>query len=105
MCGYGKAYARRPFTVEEELWKREPETRVSMLGDENRNSSYKRSSFETEKRESEGARRRRLEEEDERAKRLRGIYEKYGSSNKSASAGSAAPNFNDVELPDVLRLG
>uniref|UniRef100_A0A7S2DT93 Pre-mRNA-splicing factor 38 n=1 Tax=Alexandrium andersonii TaxID=327968 RepID=A0A7S2DT93_9DINO len=105
VCGYGKAYARRPLTVEEELWKREPETRVSMLGDENnRNTSYRRNPADEKKTESESARRRRLEEEDERAKRLRGIYEKYGSSNKSATTAAPA-KINDMELPDVLRLG
>mmetsp|Transcript_35175 Transcript_35175/g.109811 ORF Transcript_35175/g.109811 Transcript_35175/m.109811 type:complete len:591 (-) Transcript_35175:74-1846(-) len=105
VCGHGKAYARRPLTVEEELWKREPETRVSMLGDESRNSSYRRSAYEQSARESESARRRRQEEEDERQKRLRGIYEKYGSSHKAASSVPAIPMFSDVDLPDVLRLG
>mmetsp|Transcript_115095 Transcript_115095/g.357505 ORF Transcript_115095/g.357505 Transcript_115095/m.357505 type:complete len:574 (+) Transcript_115095:3-1724(+) len=104
VCGHGKAYARRPLTVEEELWKREPETRVSMLGDESRGSSYRRMPQDQNPRESEAARRRRLEEEDERQKRLRGIYEKYGSASKSASSTMPAP-FKDVDEPDVLRLG
>jgi len=104
VCGHGKAYARRPLTVEEELWKREPEMRVSMLGDESRSTSYRKTAFEGEKRESEETRRRRLQEEDERAKRMRGIYEKYGSSTKSAAT-VTVPTHSDVDLPDVLRFG
>ena len=95
----GKSYARRPLTVEEELWKREPEVRVSLLGDERPNH---RRPLE-ERRESEASRRMRYEEEEERMKRMRVIYEKYGSAKSSGSTTTA--KVNDVDEPDVLRLG
>mmetsp|Transcript_18088 Transcript_18088/g.35503 ORF Transcript_18088/g.35503 Transcript_18088/m.35503 type:complete len:598 (+) Transcript_18088:1-1794(+) len=103
VCGHGKAYSRRPLTVEEELWKREPEVRVSMLGDEAR-STYGRAPQRADPMESEATRRRRLAEEDERQKRLRGIYEKYGSASKTESS-TLASKSSDMDGPELLRLG
>jgi len=103
VCGHGKAYSRRPLTVEEELWKREPEVRVSMLGDEAR-SNYRRAPHGADPTESEATRRRRLAEEDERQKRLRGIYEKYGSASKTEGSALTSKS-SDMDGPELLRLG
>lgn len=103
VCGHGKAYARRPLTVEEELWRREPETRVSMLGDESHNS-YRRAVPEAPAAEASEASNRRTREEDEaRQRRLRDIYEKYGSASKVTA--TKASKMSDIDGPDVLRLG
>mmetsp|Transcript_19013 Transcript_19013/g.60381 ORF Transcript_19013/g.60381 Transcript_19013/m.60381 type:complete len:630 (-) Transcript_19013:98-1987(-) len=103
VCGHGKSYARRPMTMEEELWKRDPETRVSMLGDDSR-QSFRRPALGLEARENEAPQRQRREEDLEHQRRLREIYEKYGSCGRPAIH-TATARPSDVEAPDVLRLG
>lgn len=117
VVGVGQVYARRPLTVEEELWKREPETRVSMLGDEHRGSgAHRRAPHERDsKEESEAERKRRMEEEEERKRLQRSIMEKYGATSQASNAAKAAAaaaaasgpgsSYRDVDEPDVLRLG
>jgi len=110
VCGHGKAYARRPLTVEEVLWKSDVEARVSLLGVGGEEwHAHRRSRSEREEHaESELTRKRRNEEEEERQRRLRDIYEKYGSSSKTAGYGptaATAAKKKDVDEPDVLRLG
>jgi len=102
VCGHGKTYARRPLTMEEELWKKDPEARVSMLGDDTR-VPFKRVMPGHEPRESEALQKARREEDQEHQRRMRDIYEKYGSATKVSA--QAAPKLKDVDEPDVLRLG
>lgn len=102
LCTAGKSYAKRPFTMEEELWRSEAEVRVSMLGDHaKRSGSGKGKSKGEDAVESEITKRRKQEEEMERQSRMRAIYEKYGST----SAAKKTSTSSDVDLPDVLRLG
>merc|ERR1712050_498844 len=93
VCVQGTSYARRPMTMEKELWKKNPDSHISMLGeDEGRRSSGSggggggtRSNKDKEGPyvESEGARIARHQEEAERARRLHDIYAKYGSASQT----------------------
>jgi len=106
VCGYGKAYARRPFTVEEELWRREPETRVSMLGDDGTSQHRRPSSDGLSQEVSAALQRRTREEQAAYAQRMKEIYEKYGSASKSSASSAAGGGLaKEIDGPDVLRLG
>jgi len=107
VCGHGKVYARRPFTVEEGLWRKEPETRVSMLGDDGSGGgdSHRRVSSSAPKEKSEEEKRRSREEDEARQRRQREIFEKYGSSSKATASRTTTPGGLDLLAPDVLRLG
>jgi len=108
VCGQGKSYSRRPLTVEEELWKREPDSRVSMLGEgEERGGAHssgtKRGAGSETSRDNDVMKRLRREEEQEHKKRMADIFQKYGSASKATSTTSA--KSNDIDQPEVLRLG
>jgi pre-mRNA-splicing factor 38B len=104
LVSHGKSYAKRPFTMEEELWRREPEARVSMLGEDGAHGSGSRreSAADREAENSAIAARLKREDEMERQNRMRLIYEKYGSTSSAAKQTSAG---SDIDKPDVLRLG
>jgi pre-mRNA-splicing factor 38B len=102
VCTTGKSYSRRPFTMEEELWRREPEARVSMLGEDERAASSRRQRQEEDSAiASAVAQKLKRDEELERMNKMRAIYEKYGAS----SAAKKSSSVGDVDKPDVLRLG
>lgn len=105
VCGYGKAYARRPLTVEEGLWRKEPEMRVSMLGDDPQSTHSRRTPESTPKEQSAAEVRRIREEEEARHRKMREIYEKYGSASKATASKASAVSNKDLDEPDVLRLG
>lgn len=102
VCTTGKSYSRRPFTMEEELWRREPEARVSMLGEDGRSSGSRRQQQEEDSVASEVAKKIKRDEELERQSRMRAIFEKYGS---ASSASKKSSSTGDMDVPDVLRLG
>eukprot|EP00931_Biecheleriopsis_adriatica_P075830 TRINITY_DN4960_c0_g1_i2.p1 TRINITY_DN4960_c0_g1~~TRINITY_DN4960_c0_g1_i2.p1 ORF type:complete len:665 (+),score=178.55 TRINITY_DN4960_c0_g1_i2:203-1996(+) len=107
VCAYGSSYSRRrPHTMEESLWMGERDTRVSMLGSDSRSdgSSRKRSEKEREEEENQRKAKMRREEEEEHKKRMRDIYEKYGSA-KTSAYGSGSGARKEIDQPDILRLG
>ncbi|CAE7627527.1 top2 [Symbiodinium sp. CCMP2456] len=79
VVGVGKAYSKRPTTVEGEMWRGSgSEGRVSMLGGSHSYSST-RSSGAKGPSDTEIRSRISREEEEEHKRRMREIYEKYGS--------------------------
>jgi len=104
VCTWGKAYAKRPLTVEQILWRTDGETRVSMLGPDEASNTSRRSGQGDDIAVQEATLRRKREEEEERNKRMREIYEKYGSASKARGSSSAGRD-DYLDKPDVLRLG
>merc|ERR1740121_1943091 len=108
-CGGGKAYSRRPLTLEQGLWSQEPENRVSMLGDNPHSAAtHRRAAPDSTPKEQTREQKRRLQaEEQEKNRRLKEIYEKYGSSSKAGSskASTSSSKAYGIDVPDVLRLG
>lgn len=104
VCGHGRTYSKRPLRDDVVLaTKLERGAHESRLLEEDRSTGHRRQRPDhDEPVESEFTRRRRQEEEDARQKRLRDIFEKYGSSHAKTSA---VVKVNDVDMPDVLRLG
>lgn len=103
VCAHStRSYGRRPLTMEEELWKGESDVHVSMLGPDRKATSGSRRSGGQGSEESELTKKLRREDELERQKRMRDIYEKYGS---AASAAKKSASSSDIDLPSVLRLG
>ncbi|CAE7303627.1 Top2 [Symbiodinium natans] len=105
VVGVGKAYSKRPTTVEGEMWRGSgSEGRVSMLGSRDgygsARSSGAKGSSDTEIRS-----RISREEEEEHKRRMREIYEKYGSVSKATSGNTGTQRTSEIDQPDVLRLG
>ncbi|CAE7556109.1 SRL1 [Symbiodinium pilosum] len=105
VVGVGKAYSKRPTTVEGEMWRGSgSEGRVSMLGGSHAYSSSRASgakgSSDTEIRS-----RISREEEEEHKRRMREIYEKYGSVSKATAGHTQLQRSSEIDQPDVLRLG
>jgi len=101
-AGHTKSYGRRPLTMEEELWKKDGDSKVSMLGPDGKAHSGTRRSGGPSAEDSELTLKLRREDELERQKRMRDIYEKYGS---ATSAAKKSASSSDIDMPDVLRLG
>jgi len=107
---HGKVYAKRPLREELALAQKfERGSHEQKLLEEDRTL---RSSVRVDKEpeiESEPHKKRRLEEEQERQKKMREIYEKYGSQPRSLNYGSSSSagqkKNQDIEAPEVLRLG
>jgi len=106
VCGHGKFYAKRPQSVEQQLWQNNnPEMRVSLLGDFDQPRSQQQQRFDRDDTAGDEPEKKRSREEDEEHKRrMREIYEKYGTSSKAAS-GLSMTNLKEVDEPEVLRLG
>merc|ERR1712083_576356 len=105
VCGQGKIYATKPMRGDVVLATRvergSHESRLIEEDRESRATSRKQRPEAEDSVESEATRKRRQEEQQERAKRLRDIYEKYGSTKASATKSKSS----DMETPDMLRLG
>jgi len=104
VCTVGKSYSKRPDTMEEELWKSQGKSRVSMLGDDGKSSSGSKPSWASSGGgidDNDIKKKLRRDDELERMKRQREIYEKYGSTSSAAKKSSNS----DMDRPDVLRLG
>jgi len=105
VVGVGKAYSKRPTTVEGEMWRGSgSEGRVSMLGGSHSYSST-RSSGAKGPSDTEIRSRISREEEEEHKRRMREIYEKYGSVSKATSGNTGTQRSSEIDQPDVLRLG
>merc|ERR1712014_16599 len=105
VCGHGKSYAKRPTSVEGELWRGSGDhVRVSMLGPQETYESASRGSKSGAPSSAEIKAKISREDEEEHKRRMREIYEKYGSASKSA-AGASGGRKLEVDGPDVLRLG
>lgn len=103
VVGVGKVYSKRPTTVEGEMWRGSGgDARVSMLGPQHTSGGASRSSA---KGHSDPEMRSRMsrEEEEEHKKRMREIYEKYGSVSRATS--TSGSQKSEIDQPDVLRLG
>ncbi|CAK9053671.1 Pre-mRNA splicing factor SR-like 1 (AtSRL1) [Durusdinium trenchii] len=104
VVGVGKVYSKRPTTVEGEMWRGSGgDVRVSMLGPQHSSSTGSRPLTAQGHSDPEVRTRISLEEEAEHKRRMREIYEKYGSVSKATSGSSG--QRSEIEQPDVLRLG
>lgn len=114
VCSNGReCIMQRPLTVEEFCWKKtEGGHGVSLLGtareDLRRSRAMPQDSGEALG--AGGRRKRPADDEDllaaeERQKRMRSIYEKYGSTASARPPGGTVQQRIEVEKPDVLRLG
>lgn len=104
--GRGKFYAKRPQSVEQHLWQNSnPDARVSLLGDFDQPQMQPR--FDRHEQGDHGQEtKRNTKEDEERNKRMREIYEKYGSASKVSGGSTAASSWNnDMDVPETLRLG
>lgn len=105
VVGVGKVYSKRPTTVEAELWRGGGgDARVSMLGPQHVGGNTSRSNTKHGVSDPEVSRTRSREEEEEHKRRMREIYEKYGSVSR-ATSGSGSGQRSEIDQPDVLRLG
>jgi len=105
VCGSGKEYAKRPMGFEAGLAiRREQGTAESKLIEEDTFSSVQRATgrrlAQEDDEESDRRHSRRIDEEQERQRKLAQIFEKYGKQVSSTSS-----KVRDVEAPDVMRLG
>eukprot|EP00439_Symbiodinium_sp_Y106_P032803 s5686_g3.t3 len=100
VVGVGKAYSKRPTTVEGEMWRGSgSEGRVSMLGGSHSYSST-RSSGAKGPSDTEIRSRISREEEEEHKRRMREIYEKYGSVSKATSGNTGTQRSSEIDQPD-----
>jgi len=104
VVAYGKTYSKRPYSVEEELWKRDDGKFVPAEGRSGGKGSSRVRQEEERAAEEERKAKMRREDEEEHRRRMRDIYEKYGSA-KSAAYGSGGSRSSEIDKPDVLRLG
>jgi len=103
VVGVGKVYSKRPTTVEGELWRGSGgDARVSMLGPQHIGGGSRSSTSKGP--DPEVIRTRSREEEEEHKRRMREIYEKYGSVSR-ATSGNSGSHRSEIDQPDVLRLG
>jgi len=101
VMGHGKVYPKRPLTFEGFATKYNTEEYRNV--DRDAPSHSKRSQRYDDTEEQEITRAIKARQEDERQRNLASIFLKYGASKPSESSSSA--RLNEIDRPDVLRLG